>query len=102
MIFPDRREDRRAIVINQSENPVIKLIVVLGEVADVRDKNNRSLTKDDDDRQSADSLMPNPEWIKKADECEHERWQQRPRHSRRIGTQARVKTSDQCLSAREL
>src|SRR5205085_11817169 len=72
LTFPDRREDRLSIVVNQAEDPVIELIVVLGEITDVGDENNRAQSQDDAAGQAAYSLMPNAEWINESNQRESE------------------------------
>ena len=42
--FPNRGQDRAAIVIDQSEDPVIKLTAVLRKICDVRDEHDRAET----------------------------------------------------------
>src|SRR4030095_14735596 len=100
--FPNRCEDRGAVVVDQSKDPVIELIVVLGEVTDVGDKNDRAQTEGDDHHESAHSLMPDAEVAKESDQRERKRWQECPSRRRCVRLESGIKATKKCLRSRWL
>src|SRR5256885_1124820 len=99
MTFPNRLEDGRAIIVDQSKDPVIELIIVLSEVADVRNENDRAQTQDDGEYESTHARVPDTKPPKKSDECKPKGRKQSPCGRAGIGAQTGFNASQICLSA---